>query len=178
MEPLTAELNRFHLTVSRRFLEKLERARAALSHAHPGAGAEQILEAGLDLVIAAQERRQGATDKPLAKPRLAKPGHIPASVKREVWKRDEGRCQWPMPGRPGGICGPTHRIEYDHREPRAFGGPSTADGVRLLCKPHNLLAARLVFGNRWMDRYTRRKERSREKGSGSPGRHAPVSPAG
>jgi hypothetical protein len=47
-EPLTADLSRLHITVSRRFLQKLEAARAALSHAHPLATAEEILEAGLD----------------------------------------------------------------------------------------------------------------------------------
>src|SRR6266568_4893804 len=37
VEPLTADLRRFHVTVSRRFMEKLAAARAALSHSHPGA---------------------------------------------------------------------------------------------------------------------------------------------
>jgi hypothetical protein len=35
VEPLTADLRRYHLTVSRRFLEKLSAARDALSHSHP-----------------------------------------------------------------------------------------------------------------------------------------------
>src|SRR6266542_2453702 len=48
VEPLSAELRRLHVTVSRRLLEKLDAARAALSHSHPGAGAEEIIEAGLD----------------------------------------------------------------------------------------------------------------------------------
>src|SRR5262249_62412333 len=34
--PLTADLSRLHVTVSRRFLEKLEAARAARSPSHPG----------------------------------------------------------------------------------------------------------------------------------------------
>src|SRR6266542_3976012 len=46
VEPLTADLRRFHLTVSRRFMEKLAAARAALSHSHPGASEDEILEAG------------------------------------------------------------------------------------------------------------------------------------
>ncbi len=43
IQPLTAELSRYHVTVSRRFLEKLEAAAAALSHSRPGAGPEEIL---------------------------------------------------------------------------------------------------------------------------------------
>jgi hypothetical protein len=53
------------------------------------------------------------------------------------------------------VCGCTRRIEYDHVQPVALGGTSTIDNVRLLCRSHNLLAARLALGDRCMDRYTR-----------------------
>ncbi len=154
-EPLTADLRRLHVTVSRRFLAKLEEARSALSHSHPGAGAEEILEAGLDLILAAQARRKGMVARPQRKARPSGPAHIPARVKREVWKRDRGRCQWPIAGKEGGICGSTLRVEFDHRVPRARDGPSSVEGVRLLCAFHNDLAARQVFGDRLMDRYSR-----------------------
>jgi hypothetical protein len=52
VELLDAELARMHVTVSRRFLEKLEAARDALAHACPGGSAAEILERGLDLVLA------------------------------------------------------------------------------------------------------------------------------
>ncbi len=67
-EPLTAELSRLHVTVSRRFLAKLEAARAALSHARPGATAEEILDAGLDLLLERQAKRKGMTEKPRKRP--------------------------------------------------------------------------------------------------------------
>jgi 5-methylcytosine-specific restriction endonuclease McrA len=73
-------------------------------------------------------------------------------VRRAVWKRDQGRCIWPLDS--GGICGSTRRVELDHIVPRALGGPSTADNCRLICRVHNDLAARLVFGNAQMDQYT------------------------
>jgi hypothetical protein len=68
VQPLAAEASRLHVTVSRRFLEKLEAATAALSHALPGAGMEEILEAGLDLVIAEHARRKGVVAKPRKEP--------------------------------------------------------------------------------------------------------------
>ena len=40
-------------------MEKLEAARDALSHSHPGADVEAILEAGLDLVIERAAARKG-----------------------------------------------------------------------------------------------------------------------
>ena len=152
-EPLTAELSRLHVTVSRRFLEKLEAARAALSHSHPGAGAQEILEAGLDLLLERHAKRKGLVEKPRREPPPAKPGHVPAHVKRAVWKRDGGRCQWPVDQ--GGVCGSTHQVELDHVVPRGRGGKPTIENTRCLCRAHNLLSARRIYGDSWMDRFTR-----------------------
>jgi hypothetical protein len=153
VEPLTADLRRLHVTVSRRFLEKLEAARDALSHARPGADAEATLEAGLDLILARQAKRRAQVmrlRKAKALPPAAADASHPAEVRRAVWTRDEGRCQWRLES--GDICGATHRVELDHVRPRARGGPSTADNLRILCRRHNDLAARLVFGEHWMER--------------------------
>jgi len=150
--PLTAQERRFHVTVSARFLRKLEEAAAALSHSHPGATSDVILEAGLDLLLAQAEKRKGVVEKPRKSPRSAKTDHIPAHVRRAVWVRDGGKCQWPLAS--GGICGCTRRLQFDHIQPLALGGKSTVDNVRILCRSHNLLAARLSFGDEWMNRYT------------------------
>jgi hypothetical protein len=159
-EPLTGDLRRLHVTVSRRFLAKLDAARSALSHSVPGATAEQILEAGLDLVLAAHARRKGLVASPRVPPPPSPPAppkstsdRFPAHVRRAVWTRDGGRCQWPVSG--GGTCGSTSRVELDHVIPRARGGPPTVANCRLLCRAHNQLSARLAFGDDWMDRFTR-----------------------
>jgi hypothetical protein len=183
MEPLTADLRRLHVTVSKRFMAKLDAARDALSHSHPGADAEAILEAGLDLLIERHVRRRGIVPKPrknAPSPGLSPAGagergdirdippdarergdspddagpasrHIPAAVKREVWLRDGGRCQFRLEN--DEFCGSTHRLQFDHVRPVALGGESTASNIRLACAPHNLLAARRVFGDALMDRY-------------------------
>jgi len=153
--PVTAELSRLHVTVSRRLLDKLEAARAALSHARPGATAGEILEAGLDLVLAQHAKRRGLVEKPRKEPPASKSECVPTHVKRAVWARDGGRCQWPVDG--GGICGSTLRVELDHVIPRARGGPSTVENTRLLCAVHNDLAARHAFGDDWMDRFSRKR---------------------
>jgi hypothetical protein len=131
-EPLTADLSRLHITVSRPFLAKLEAARAALSHSHPGASAQEILEAALDLLLARHAKRKGLTDKPRRDPPpTSRREHVPAHVKRAAWERDGGRCQWPTEG--GGVCGSTHRLQFDHVHPLGKGGASTIENVRLLC---------------------------------------------
>jgi hypothetical protein len=55
---------------------------------------------------------------------------IPSEVKKEVWKRDGGKCV---------ICGSTENLHFDHELPFSKGGTSlTAKNVRLLCMKHNL----------------------------------------
>lgn len=55
---------------------------------------------------------------------------IPSEVKKEVWKRDEGKCV---------LCGETKNLHFDHDLPFSKGGTSlTARNVRLLCMKHNL----------------------------------------
>lgn len=154
VELLEAELARVHVTVSRRFLEKLEAAKDALGHACPGGSAAEILERGLDLVLAQHAKRQGLVEKPRKGRRASRSDTIPAEVKRAVWRRAGGQCEWRFES--GERCGCRRRLEYDHIEPLALGGASTIDNIRLACRPHNLLSARQAFGDEVMDRYTRR----------------------
>ncbi len=150
--PLSAEQSRLHVTVSKEFMKKLEAAADAMSHAMPGATRADILEAGLELLLAQAAKRRGLVEKPQQKPRPMKGDGIPAHVRREVWKRDGGRCQWAL--KSGGICGSTRQLELDHVRPRSMGGASTIDNLRVVCKAHNDLAARLTLGDELMDRYT------------------------
>jgi hypothetical protein len=138
VEPMTSTETRMHVTVSPAFMTLLKKARAGQSHVQPGATDEQVLTAALELLIEKQEKRKAS---------------VPAKVKREVVKRDEGKCQWPVVG--GGVCGSTVRLEVDHVVPRGRGGPSTVSNCRILCKAHNLEAARVAYGDDVMDRYAR-----------------------
>jgi 5-methylcytosine-specific restriction endonuclease McrA len=154
VEPLTAELSRLHVTVPRRLLAKLDAARAALSHSHSGAATADVLEAALDLLLDRHAKRNGLVKKPRREAKPSRPDRVPAHVRRAVWKRDDGKCQFPLAS--GGICGSTLRLELDHHPiPRARGGPSTIENLRLCCAFHNDLAARQQYGEAWMDRYTR-----------------------
>ncbi len=156
-EPLTPTVTRLHLSVSPAFLEKLEAARLSLSHSLPGASEEDVLSAGLDLLLERDAKRKALVKKPRPAPvnTPAKPGadHVPAAVRREVWKRDHGECQWPLSG--GGICGSRIRVELDHIRLKCRGAPPIPSELRILCAFHNELSARLALGDEVMDRYTR-----------------------
>jgi 5-methylcytosine-specific restriction endonuclease McrA len=179
-EPLTADLRRLHVTVTRRLLSKIDAARDGLSHAIPGATTEQVLEEALDLLLEKQARARGLVKRPrktvaptptptatpsatliesptqtsTESPPHRRDGHreaIPAAVKRAVWQRDQGRCAWPLDS--GGCCGSTHHLELDHVVPWARWSEPTVANLRLTCAHHNGLAARQAFGERFMGRY-------------------------
>jgi hypothetical protein len=165
--PLTAEQGRLHVTVTTRFAKKLEQARAA----RPGATVEDLLEAGLDLLLSQAAKRKGLVAKPQKKVRPSKAEHIPAHVRRRVWKRDGGRCQWKLHN--GELCGCTEGLQFDHIEPLALGGTSTVENVRLLCAAHNREAARLVLGD-WVLRYTRKGREVRAPAASAPAARSPL----
>ena len=48
---------------------------------------------------------------------------VPASMKREVYKRDQ-KCV---------NCGSSYRLNFDHRVPYALSGPTNKENLRLLC---------------------------------------------
>lgn len=55
---------------------------------------------------------------------------IPSDVKREVWKRDQGKCV---------LCDAGKNLHYDHDLPFSKGGTSlTVKNIRLLCAKCNL----------------------------------------
>jgi hypothetical protein len=70
--------------------------------------------------------------------------HIPASLRREVYERDVGRCTY-VDVR-GERCRETRFLELHHLLPFAKGGPHQASNLALRCAAHNRLAAEQDFG--------------------------------
>jgi hypothetical protein len=62
---------------------------------------------------------------------------------------------WPIEG--GGVCGSTRQLELDHIHGFALGAATTVDGCRVLCRVHQDVSARRLYGNDTMDRFTRPK---------------------
>jgi 5-methylcytosine-specific restriction endonuclease McrA len=74
---------------------------------------------------------------------------IPAVVRREVWRRDSGRCCYvDVRGR---RCGETSNVEFHHKFPFALSGLSTTGNIELRCAAHNQFQADLDFGRSFMD---------------------------
>jgi hypothetical protein len=144
--PLSLERYKVQLTVSRDTYEKLRRTQNLLRHTIPTGDPAEIFDRALTLLLEALERRRyAATPSPRCS-REATPGsrHIPAAVKRAVWKRDEGQCAF---AGSTGRCSERGFLEFHHIQPYAAGGAATVENIQLRCRQHNAHEASLFFGN-------------------------------
>ena len=144
--PLAPERYRIQLTVSRETHDKFRRAQALLRHAVPSGDAAAIFDRALTLLIESLERQRFAeTPRPRAsRPAAGRSRHVPAAVRRDVWRRDGGRCAFVGAE---GRCRETAFLEFHHVEPYATGGAATVENIQLRCRAHNVYEAQLFFGN-------------------------------
>jgi hypothetical protein len=146
------------MTVGPEFMKLLDEVRGALSHSHPGASLEVLLGECMKLALVTRHARTRAqTPRPRATsgdppPTTKGSRYLPAHLRREVWRRDAGRCTFVSED--GVRCQATRRLEIHHDIPFAMGGPTHAGNCRLMCKGHNDLIARRDFGDAHMNRFT------------------------
>jgi hypothetical protein len=143
--PLAPERYRIQLTVSRETHDKFRRAQALLRHALPSGDAAEIFDRAVTLLVDQLERQRFAQTERV---RATKPGpgasrHIPAAVRRAVWRRDGGCCAFVGTE---GRCGERAFLELHHVEPYAVGGAATVENIELRCRAHNAYEARVFFG--------------------------------
>ncbi|HVO32164.1 MAG TPA: HNH endonuclease signature motif containing protein [bacterium] len=170
VEPIARNQYRVRMVVSQEFVDLLERAKTILSHVVPDGELTDVLRKGLEEIVRKHEKKIAPRKRRLHKKAARLPeaqrgarvlsgaggkvpnnAAVPRAVSAEVWRRDEGKCVWRLAN--GETCGSTHQVEGDHIVPRAWGGASTPENMRLLCRAHNLEHARNLFGDEFMDRF-------------------------
>ncbi len=143
--PLAPGRLKLQLTISEATHDKLRRVQDLLRHSVPAGDLDTILDRALTLLLEDLERRRFAA---VALPRPATASalgsrHVPAAVRRAVWKRDDGQCAF-MGSH--GRCRELGFLEFHHLQPHAAGGAATADNISLRCRAHNGYEASLFFG--------------------------------
>jgi hypothetical protein len=143
--PLTPTQYKVQCTISRDTYEKLRRAQDLLRHVIPNGDPAAILDRALTLLVADLEKKKIAAS---AHPRAKREGatrsrHVPAAVKREVWKRDGGQCAFEGTN---GRCGERGFLEFHHVVPYAMGGETATTNLQLRCRGHNAYEAEQDFG--------------------------------
>jgi hypothetical protein len=87
-------------------------------------------------------------------PEAASRRHVPAEIRRAVWRRDAGRCTFADES--GRRCHERAGLELHHEQAFALGGATTVENLRLLCRSHNGFHAERDFGRAHVERMKRR----------------------
>ena len=109
-------------------LDVLNRLRHVRDFAHVKGNGKitvEITESALKMLASSGEKQVASESRDA----------IPSAVRREVWRRDEGKCK---------KCGSRKNLEYDHIIPVAEGGSNTARNIELLCEACNRAKSDLI----------------------------------
>jgi len=168
--PLSPRRYKLEITIDEATHDKLRSLQDLLGRSATGRDPASIVSRAIDvLLVRTLAGKAGSTDRP-KQPREAAPmdgsacvtradaagsrnGHrsryIAAAVRREVWRRDCGRCCYvDLRGR---RCGETSKVDFHHTKPFATGGRQTPENIELRCAAHNQFQADLDFGRSFMD---------------------------
>lgn len=136
--PLSEQYYKLQVTISAAARDRLSEIQDLMRHRLPSGDPATIVEHALEVLHADLLKQKAAQ---VAKPRAgkragaAKGRYIPASVKREVWRRDQGRCAFVAAG--GARCDSASGVEFHHVRPFAAGGEATARNIEMRCRAHN-----------------------------------------
>ncbi len=117
---------------------KLLKLKGKFAHTNPNISLEELMHKLCDQALA---------EKLPSAPKVTSL----AELRRSVWKRDQSRCTH---------CKSTYALEIDHIVPRALGGGSTFENMRLLCRNCNQRSAIEHFGVKKMERHIHRNAES------------------
>jgi len=107
------------------FCQKVQWAKAKVSNT---SGAIEIYESLMMLTVYVDFSFLFKVRSQESSGELAHRASIPESVRREVWRRDQGRCV---------RCGSQGNLEFNHIIPHSKGGADTARNLQLLCQTCN-----------------------------------------
>lgn len=161
-EPLGAERYCIRFVADREAHAQLQELRCLLRSSIPDGDVGKILTRAIGVLLE-QIRKQKIASCSSPRPIRASSGksgnreaknpsrHIPAAIRREVWKRDGGRCTFRS--RTGRQCGSLHYLEFHHQVPWACCREHTTSNIALRCRGHNQYEAELAFGSEPMARF-------------------------
>jgi hypothetical protein len=140
--PVVAPLSESHfklqVTISAAARERLRAIQDLMRHRLPSGDPAAIVEHALEVLHAELLKKKAAE---VARPRASrgdqevKGRHMPAAVKRAVFRRDRGACAFVSDD--GTKCGSTSGVEFHHVRPYAVGGEATAENIEMRCRAHN-----------------------------------------
>jgi 5-methylcytosine-specific restriction endonuclease McrA len=149
LAPLSPGRFAWQVTVDQETQDLLRYAQLLLSHAVPSGDVATVLKQALGTLVQQLEKQKFAKCT-RTRPRRshANGRYVPAEIRRTVWQRDGGQCTFVS--EKGKRCEAHDRLEFDHIDPVARGGQTTADRMQLRCRAHNQYTADCTFGAGFM----------------------------
>jgi hypothetical protein len=152
VQPTAPGRYRVQFTIGQETHDKLRRLQTLLGPEVPNGDPAVIFDRAVTLLLERVEKAKcgsaairPGTDRSNA-PDDRNTRTIPRWVRREVQRRDGGRCAFVS--RDGRRCTERHFLQYHHIIPWALGGRATVDNIALRCPRHNRYEAEVVFGPR------------------------------
>ena len=145
--PLAPDRYQIRFTARAETYRKLRQAQELLGHAVPNGDVATVVDRALSALVAELTRKKvAATERPRAARRAPSDGsrHVPARVRRTVWRRDGGQCAFVAAG--GLRCSARKPLEFHHVHPYGAGGEATVGNIELRCRSHNAYEAELFYG--------------------------------
>ena len=133
-------------------MKNLETLKHLLSHKNPNLSYGELVLFLSKLGLKKYDLRQKPLKRYSAQALMRQPlqkqktltRHIPMSIRRKVWQRDEGRCSY-KDFKSNRRCGSKHLLQVDHIQPFSLGGRHEIQNLRLLCAGHNRNRSQKTF---------------------------------
>ena len=161
VEPLAPRRYQVRVTVGEEAHAALRQLQDLMAHELPDGDPAAIIERALAVLLVQKLARKAAltrrsrrarparaTVAPCGEEPTGRSRHVPAAVRRAVWKRDGARCA--HVDSKGRRCTARRFLELHHIEPWARGGAHSPDNLELRCRGHNQYQASLDFGVTFM----------------------------
>lgn len=136
---------RLSVTVKREQYELMMRVRHGLGHSLPGSDLATLIAYVFEDFWKRRDPSREVAQRKSAAVAHGSATRIPAHIRRQVFQRDQARCQFVDPLTQK-VCHSRTRVELDHIHPLALGGTNEPENLRCLCRAHNQFRAQQTFG--------------------------------
>ena len=144
--PLAPERFRVQFTASRETHDKLRLCAGPPAPYNPRRRPSHHFRSSIYAAPDSPGENEAPDEEDTQAPRSVAAGsrHIPATVQREVWKRDGGQCAFVGAG---GRCTERGFLELDDVVPFAVGGQARLENIQHSFRAHNVYEADCYFGS-------------------------------